>query len=142
MDLTALSWLAVGWAASIAAPHARGRSSPVVEDPAHAEMRAAGSRFGEAAVEAWLAAARAEAGADPAGSTDVDIADYIRERAARWSERLRSDGVNPRLAEHLVTTWVAAAHQASRERLRKEPRHASLPRAPAPARADLALSGA
>jgi hypothetical protein len=142
MELTALSLLAAGWAASKVAPLGRGRSAPLVEDPAHAEMRAAGHRFGETVVEAWLAAARAQASDDPAKPTAVAIADHIRERAARWSERLRNDGVNPRLTEHLVTTWVAAAHQASRERLRKAPRHASSLGDPTASRADLAGVGA
>jgi hypothetical protein len=141
MDLNALCLLALGWAASKVAPVARGRSPQVIEDPAHAEMRAAGYRFGETMVEAWLAAARAEGSNDPARPTNVAIADHIRERAARWSERLRNAGINPRLSEHLVTTWVAAAHQASRERLGKAPQHASSVRDSALSRADLAAVG-
>jgi len=123
MGLNALCLLAVGWAASITSLHGRAREGPAVEDPAHAAMRAAGYHFGETLVEAWLAAV--DAAADPGTSEHFEIADDIRARAAQWSERLRNDGLNPRLTEHLVTTWVAAAHQASRERLRKEPRHAS-----------------
>ena len=126
MGLSGHDWLTFGWlaAATMAGsdhlPHANGTrallarlgmvQSPVeggscvqsaaTEELAHAEMRAAGREFGLKASEAAELAP---------GS--------IRDRAAWWSESLRKAGINPRLAERFVTSFVTAAHEALREQL-------------------------
>jgi hypothetical protein len=78
----------------------------VTEDLLHAEMQAAGRAFGLKMAEA------------------VELAsESIRDRAAWWSEHFRREGISPRLAERLVTTFITAAHVALHQ-----PRNTSAPR--------------
>ena len=84
------------------------------EEQAHAEMRAAGRMFGRKVL------ATAEPDPPPVGMAKRDtsaLAECINARAAWWSKRLRNQELNPRLTERLVTTFVTAAHEASRARL-------------------------
>ncbi len=83
------------------------------EEQAHAEMRAAGRMFGLKAREA------AEPDSRPVRTAQCDVpavTECINDRAAWWSERLRNQGINPRLTERLVTSFVTAAHETSRAR--------------------------
>ena len=84
-----------GWPASAR----RTAERVVTEDLVHAEMHAAGHAFGLKVAQ-----------------TPELASDIIRDRAAWWSEHLREEGINPRLAERFVTTFIAAAHAALRER--------------------------
>ena len=128
MGVNGLEWLTFGWlaAATMASgdhlPHTSGARAllaklgmaqapshessygcaeqAATEELAHAEMHAAGREFGLKAADVGELAR-----------------DSIRDRAAWWSENLRNEGVNPRLAERFVTSFVTAAHEALRERL-------------------------
>jgi hypothetical protein len=91
------------------------RSQPVAtEEQAQAEMRAAGRIFG---LKARSMAKYRNCPVETAKADISTLAECISERAAWWSERLRSEGINLRLTERLVTAFVTAAHEASRERL-------------------------
>ena len=87
------------------------------EDEAHLTMRAAGRQFGSKAAELRLASGNPNAADEAAGPASTDIGERIRERASWLSERLRNEGIGPRMVEDLITTWVSAAHQSACERL-------------------------
>ena len=116
MGLTELCLLAVGWAVPGALHAPPPAPAPAQEDdPAHAEMRAAGRRFGAKVAQLHPEPARPGAGAPR--ELRSTVAENIRREASRWSERLRGEGLSPRLVEDLVTTWAGGAHEAAGERL-------------------------
>jgi hypothetical protein len=119
MGLNALQWAFLGWAASAYAADSGSRAGQGGEDQVHLEMRAAGAQFGQKVAAITLASLRSDVvPPDAAKHARAKVCDDIRDRAAWWADNLRHTGINPRLAERLVTVWVAAAHEASRQRLR------------------------